>query len=277
MTSKDGSSYDISILQTLGPLSGTDSENKWHYTVSICEDALTSCDICSEAGYCQKGKGNEDQDVTFCIGKYVGITGYDQGRGVELLYNEPVVGRVGKVIIHCNPGGPIVSNITVVSPSSITGYEFHFDSSAACGFSLCQVESFDGYTYDLSPFAEFGPIQGRDNRDIWTYTITVCTNGMTCGLCDNGGYCQKGFLGIFMEFCVGSQTAILGLPNGAGVELSYTESQEGRKGKIFIYCEDEGPIVSDVYAFTPVKITEYEFYFNSSVACPTNAEDFIRQ
>jgi len=78
---------------------------------------------------------------------------------------------------------------------------------------------------------------------------------------------------FFFEFCVGSQEQIIGLPGGAGVELTYSEKQEGRKGKVIIYCDDEGPIVSDVYAVTPVKITDYEFYFNSSIACPTNLDD----
>jgi hypothetical protein len=133
-TSADGSVYDLDELVLQPPLTGTDDDKKWKYTVSICQNQL-HCGGVNETGYCQNSvPGSGWPEAEFCVGTYESISGIDGGKGVKLIYKAPADkgGRVGTVNIACNPNGPLVSDIKVVSPDHLEGYEFNFSSRAAC-------------------------------------------------------------------------------------------------------------------------------------------------
>jgi len=130
-TSADGSSYDLDELVILPPLTGKDEFNRWQYTLSVCQNIL-NCGGVNNTGYCQ----NDISGVPFefCVGTFQSISGLDDGKGVQLIYRAPADagGRMGKVNIACDPNGELVSNINVVSPDHLEGYEFNFSSRAAC-------------------------------------------------------------------------------------------------------------------------------------------------
>jgi len=130
VTSPDGKNYKLDALMLHEPISGEDLTNYWKYTVSVCQNSLSCADI-EPAGYCQYRIGSED--FQFCVGAFKSIEGLNDGKGVVLTYEEPIEGRIGKLTINCNPGGDLVSNISVFSPpEEKTDYRFSFDSSAAC-------------------------------------------------------------------------------------------------------------------------------------------------
>jgi len=125
----DGTFYDLTPLRDVGTIIQMDQENLWFHSVSICNDSIP-CANCLAAGYCQ-----DNRQYKFCVGLWNGqISGLATGDGVEIAYDHAGEGKAGRVTIRCNPGGPLVSNKVAITPSrDITQYQFHFDSSAACG------------------------------------------------------------------------------------------------------------------------------------------------
>jgi len=265
-TAADGSSYDLSVLRDHGPLSATGDDGLYAYAVSVCRDANPCNDECPEAGYCQHRV--QPPLVNFCVGTYVPdkILGQEGGNGVTLFYEEPKLGRIGKIFAECDALGPLVSDITAVSPSTIDGYEFYFKSYAACSEvspDTCTVTAADGTRYDLTAIRAQGTISQIDNAGLWTYTISVCSNSIPCNNCPSAGYCQTG---DSYTYCVGTFRQIIGKPGGAGVELVYWEP-EGRLGRVDITCNPGGPLVSEKRVISPTEVTGYEFLFRSSAAC----------
>jgi len=130
ITSADGSVYDLDELVLQPPLTGTDDWNKWRYTLSVCQNKL-NCGGVNDTGYCQYSVSGMQED--FCVGTYESISGLDGGKGVQLIYKAPADkgGRAGTVNIACDPNS-LVSNIQVVSPDKVDGYQFNFGSRAAC-------------------------------------------------------------------------------------------------------------------------------------------------
>jgi len=149
---QEGRIFDLSPLNEAGVISGTDSNNIYTYQITICNNSVPQpCELsnglppfklyCPEGvGYCQQGRIGGGL-YGFCVG----VTSFPQrttvipGKGLEIIYTEPFprvpgdgMARLGKVIINCNPGGPLISNIRAISPAVVDGYEFHFDSYTAC-------------------------------------------------------------------------------------------------------------------------------------------------
>jgi len=122
--------YDLSALKTQTPITATDSANLWTYSLSVCGNQIQCAG--NSVGYCQTGVIGGVPE-TYGIGIYGQMIGKtkEEGEGVELVYwsNED---RIGRVIIRCNVGGPLVSDKVVISPPDKSGYEFHFNSSVAC-------------------------------------------------------------------------------------------------------------------------------------------------
>jgi len=168
----------------------------------------------------------------------------------------------------------------------------------------CNVVASDGSTYDLSRLAALGTISATDENALWTYTVSVCGNRVSCGDSVTTGYCQKGTIGgrpynfnvgnldqtiakpngegvelIYFEpregragrviiSCVGTFENITANDNGTGVVLLYEEPVQGRKGQVHITCDPEGGLVSDITAISPPDKTSYSFHFKSYAACP---------
>jgi len=277
VTSNDGSSYDISELSRIGPIRASGQDDDWTYSVSICNNMIP-CNICSEAGYCQMGKS-----LTYCVGTYNGqITGMPHGAGVELVYQEPVQGRMGRVFIYCYPNGPLVSDITAISPDKVTGYEFHFYSRAACSkipTYPCTATASDGSSYDLIPLRDHGTLTASGDDGSWVYSVSVCRDAIQCNDdCPQAGYCQSRQQPTPQSYCVGTyqQDKITGQTGGDGVVLTYQEPKLGRAGRVIITCDPFVGLVSDITAISPEKITDYEFYFRSYAACSRTSPSSCR-
>jgi len=133
----DGSTYNLYALVLHAPINGTDKDNHWKYQISVCQNSL-SCGNIDPAGYCQYYVNYEP--FQFCIGSYDGIVGLNEGKGVQLVYKEPIEGRIGTVNIKCDPSGSLVSNVEAISPDKITDYVFSFSSSAACDTRSSRVK-----------------------------------------------------------------------------------------------------------------------------------------
>jgi len=261
-----GEYYDLTPFIGTSPITASDDKGEYRYSVTVCQDGIPKCDICSPSGYCQT---SASQDQTYCVGTYENITANDDGSGVVLYYEEPIRGRKGKVRIECDPLAGLVTNITAISPPDITGYEFQFKSYAACPrISPCKVTAADGSVYDLHPLVLHAPLWGVDKENEWNYTVTICQSTLSCAGVDPAGYCQYYLDYPDIQFCVGSYDSIQGLNNGQGVKLSYSEPREGRTGTISITCDPDGPVVSEITAISPENLEGYEFNFKSSAACP---------
>jgi len=265
--SPSGLYYDLTAFIGTSPITASDDKGEWQYRVSVCQDTIANCDICSTSGYCQTSPSGS---TTFCVGTFENITANDNGTGVVLLYEEPVQGRKGQVHITCDPQGGLVSDITAISPPDKTGYAFHFKSYAACPVSTtsCKVTADDGSAYDLRQLVVHPPLWGADDIKEWNYTVSICQDTLSCYGVDPAGYCQFNLDYPWIEFCVGKFESIQGLNNGAGVKLTYKDPTEGRIGTVTITCDPNGPVVSEITAISPDKIEDYEFNFKSSAACP---------
>jgi len=125
----DGSFYDLTPLRNVGAITQMDQDNSWMHSITICNDSIP-CASCVAAGYCQ-----DNRQYKFCIGLWNGqVSGLATGNGVELVYDHAGEGKIGHVLIRCNPNGPLISNKVATTPENdITKYEFQFDSSVACG------------------------------------------------------------------------------------------------------------------------------------------------
>jgi len=138
----------------------------------------------------------------------------------------------------------------------------------------CKITASDGYMYDLTPLMSQGQISQIDSDNMWTYTIAICQNTITCDICPKAGYCQTGTLGgTLYTYCIGSieEDEITGMPGGKGAILEYDEPKsgpEGRIGKVFINCVP-GALVANKVVVSPKAVTDYKFTFDSSAACPT--------
>jgi len=259
--------YDLTAFIAASPITASDDKGDYSYRVSVCQDGIPKCDICSPAGYCQT---SIREGYTFCVGTYENITAKDDGTGVVLTYEEPIQGRRGKVQITCDPLADLVSDMTAISPSDIKGYEFNFKSYAACPISTstCKATAADGSAYDLRSLILHAPLWGLDEFNQWNYTVSICRDSLSCAGVDPAGYCQYYPDFPEVEFCVGKFESIQGLNNGAGVKLTYKAPTEGRIGTVTITCDPTGPIVSGITAISPDTIDGYEFNFKSSAACP---------
>jgi len=233
--------------------------------MSICRDAVPCNNDCPFAGYCQNGERG-----TYCVGTYQPeqIIGLPGGNGVILEYSEPRIGRLGRVFAMCDPVAWLVTDITAVSPTDLKGYEFYFLSYDACSITSpqsCKITASDGSAYDLSAL-QGSPISATDKENLWTYTVSVCSNQVLCK--DSpAGYCQTGP----QIYSVGNFGQITGKPDGKGVDLMYWDTNNGRVGHVNITCNPGGPLVGDKVAISPSNILEYEFNFSSSAACPVPA------
>jgi len=129
----DGGSYDLRLLREEGIIFQRDLETGigWNFFISICQNLINNCSNCGNAGYCQNGT-LLGRVHTYCVGTFVSIVGLSGGAGVNLTYFNPTEGRKGVVSIRCTPGAPLISNKRAITPSRIDGYQFFFDSSAAC-------------------------------------------------------------------------------------------------------------------------------------------------
>jgi len=262
--SLSGVYYELTDFIGTPPITATDNNGEYRYSVTVCQDGIPNCDICSPSGYCQYRESR-----TYCVGTYENITANDDGTGVVLYYEEPVQGRKGKVLIECDPLAGLVTNITAISPDEITGYEFKFKSYAACPrIPPCKVTAADGSAYDLHQLVIHAPLWGVDEEKEWNYTVSICRNALSCDGVDPAGYCQNHLEYTDIEFCVGSFDSILGLDNGQGVKLTYHEPREGRTGTISITCDPNGSVVSGITAISPDSMDGYLFNFKSSAACP---------
>jgi len=189
-TASDGTVYDLSRLMAV-EIGAYDDQKLWLYNISICHNSL-KCDICQSAGYCQSGflSGTKYE---FCIGSFKSIVGRPGGTGVDVIYNEPQQGRIGTVKITCDPSGPLVARMKAISSSSLTGYEFLFDSVAACN-SAC------GTATGCGSCTENGCLWCLDTSSCVNPTNVVCRNFIrhpeicpdpckkfnSCGTCANG-------------------------------------------------------------------------------------------
>jgi len=265
--SPSGEYYDLTAFIGTSPITASDDKGDYRYSVSVCQDGITKCDICSPSGYCQT---STDGRYTFCVGTYENITANDDGSGVVLTYEEPTQGRKGQVHIECDPTADLVSDITAISPPDIKGYAFYFKSYAACpvSTSTCKATAADGSAYDLRSLILHAPLWGVDEWNLWNYTVSICQDSLSCAGVDPAGYCQYRADGSPPDFCVGKFESIQGLNNGAGVKLTYKAPTEGRIGTVTITCDPNGPIVSGITAISPATLEGYEFNFKSSAACP---------
>eukprot|EP01123_Difflugia_compressa_P009742 TRINITY_DN331_c0_g1_i1.p1 TRINITY_DN331_c0_g1~~TRINITY_DN331_c0_g1_i1.p1 ORF type:complete len:259 (-),score=40.00 TRINITY_DN331_c0_g1_i1:46-822(-) len=139
----------------------------------------------------------------------------------------------------------------------------------------CSTTAPDGSKYNLDALANFGYINGVDDKNEWNYTVKVCGDTIPCiqtndpNVCSSGaGYCQHSNT-LSQTYCVGLYIPpMVGLDNGAGVQLIYQSPRQGRMGVVTITCNPGGPLVSGVVAISPFVVSGYKFYFNSSAACP---------
>jgi len=267
--SPSGFYYDLTAFIGASPITASDDKGEWQYKVSVCQDTISDCDICSTSGYCQTYLFGS---VTYCVGTYENITANDNGTGVIMFYEEPIDGRKGQVHITCDPNAGLVSDITAISPLDKTGYEFHFKSYAACPItpSLCSVTAPDGSDYDLRELVLHPPLSAKDDIEFWSYTVSICQDALSCAGVDPAGYCQYYVDYPVIQFCIGKFDSIQGLNNGEGVKLTYKEPQEGRTGTVTITCDPNGPVVGEITAISPPGLEGYEFNFKSRAACPKN-------
>jgi len=137
--------------------------------------------------------------------------------------------------------------------------------------------SSDGYVYDLSSLISQNPISQIDDQNLWTYRIAICQNNIACDVCTGAGYCQSGVLGgKNYVYCIGMiDKGLSGIAGGKGVKLVYTESTGGRIGTVTINCVPGGALVANKKVISPQKVTDYEFIFDSSAACPTGSQATI--
>jgi len=264
--SPSGFYYDLTAFIGASPITASDDKGEWQYKVSVCQDTISDCDICSTSGYCQTYLFGS---VTYCVGTYENITANDNGTGVIMFYEEPIDGRKGQVHITCDPNAGLVSDITAISPLDKTGYEFHFKSYAACPVRLCSVTAPDGSDYDLRPLVLHPPLSGVDDVEVWSYTVSICQDALSCAGVD-AGYCQYYIDYPDIQLCIGKFDSIQGLNNGEGVKLSYKKPEEGRTGIVTITCDPNGPVVGEITVVSPDGLEGYEFNFKSSAACPFN-------
>jgi len=264
--SPSGRLYDLTDFIGTSPITVSDNVGQYQYTVSVCQNSIPNCNLCSPAGYCQTSL----QGQKYCVGRYQNITGNADGTGVVLYYEEPQEGRKGKVIITCNPDSNLISNITAVSPSLPTDYEFRFTSYAACPAPpSCKATAPDGSSYDLAELAIHPPLWGIDSSDQWNYTISICQNILSCDNCNPAGYCQT-TPNDPEEYCIGTFDSIEGINQGQGVKLVYKEPIDGRLGTVTVSCNPNGTLVSDITVVSPPIKTGYQFNFKSSAACSKN-------
>jgi hypothetical protein len=264
VVASDGSTYDLTRLASVGNISATDSNALWTYMISVCGNHVL-CGTGSKTGYCQYGNIG-GVDYHFNVGYLDQTIAHTDNGGVELLYYEPTEQRAGRVLISCNPLA-LIANITAITPENPLNYEFRFSSIAGCStMPPCKVVSPNQQnSYDLTDFIGTSPITVTDGE--YQYGVTVCQNGINnCNLCATAGYCQSAIRDL--KFCIGKYQNISGNDDGSGVVLYYDEPVEGRKGKVFVTCDPQSSLVSDITAITPPVLTGYEFYFKSYAACP---------
>jgi len=72
-----------------------------------------------------------------------------------------------------------------------------------------------------------------------TYSISLCSNAFSnCGLCPVSGYCEHD---EWFDNCIGSFASVVGMANGAGVELLYPAGEFGKSGSVRLLCTPGGP------------------------------------
>lgn len=258
--SPGGKVYDLTDFIGVSPITASDDVGKWQYSVTVCQNHIHNCAICSPAGYCQKSTSGE----TYCVGTYQNISGNDDGTGVTLYYEEPVEGRKGQVKITCDPAAKLVNDITAFSPSI---------SYAACPQRpSCKVAAPDGSAYDLDSLVLLQPLTAVDAKKEWSYTVSICQNSLPqCASVNPAGYCQH-HVSNDQVYCIGVFDSIEGLNNGEGVKLTYKEDILGRKGTVNIGCDPNGPIVGNIEAISPLNKEDYQFNFKSNAACKKNSK-----
>jgi len=97
-----------------------------------------------------------------------------------------------------------------------------------------------------------------------TWSISLCKNAFSnCGLCPVSGYCEHD---DWFDNCIGSFTSVVGMANGAGVELLYPAGEFGKSGTVRLMCTAGAPALGKA-TFTSAGL-QYICTVPSSVACP---------
>jgi len=120
LVASDGTQYNIESLVgiTVNATAGTSS-----YKVSICNDNIPQCGLCSSAGFCEV-----EQFYDNCVGLFASATGYPNGRGVELAYPNGEFGRAGVVSLVCDPNAGVIGDVSVLNGGNL----MVVNSSIAC-------------------------------------------------------------------------------------------------------------------------------------------------
>eukprot|EP01129_Flabellula_baltica_P000426 TRINITY_DN10440_c0_g1_i1.p1 TRINITY_DN10440_c0_g1~~TRINITY_DN10440_c0_g1_i1.p1 ORF type:complete len:233 (-),score=51.12 TRINITY_DN10440_c0_g1_i1:31-729(-) len=128
----------------------------------------------------------------------------------------------------------------------------------------------DGTVYDLGPLINKQMNQMDGNKYYYWWTICGISSNR-CGSCPQPGFCQSWGTDPVNKpegnACVGLFSDIVGMDEGAGVEIKYSGGDQGRLGNIFISCDpsvEEGQFVIES---PPAVQVPYVIRFNSKYAC----------